>query len=94
VGKYVETKRLKQLIRDYRRTGSVSDELGLVLIQIANGLCRKLISGNPEFDDIQSQSVLNLLHALDRVKLSGNPFNYLSGCVHITKPLQQAYVPP
>jgi DNA-directed RNA polymerase specialized sigma24 family protein len=74
---YVTKEELSNAILDYRKTGIIGPALTTILENIVNGVVSKYGYGEDREDAKQEAWILFLRH-LNKVKLEGSPFNYLT----------------
>lgn len=77
---YLDLPTLAALVRDHRRTGVVSDALGVALLAIARGVWDRY-RFTPDADDFAQEVVVHLLgRPLEKCDPSKHLFNYFTTC--------------
>ena len=78
---YVTKEELRTAILDYQTTGKISPALTTILENIANGVTSRYSYETDREDAKQNAWILFLKH-MNKIKLEGSPFNYLSTIAH------------
>lgn len=77
---YIDVNALRALVRKYRRTKRVSDELGKCLLAIAGGVWERY-RFLPDKDDFVGEAVLHLIQRpLAKADVQKHVFNYFTTC--------------
>jgi hypothetical protein len=71
----IDKKRLAELVRQHQREGVCSEELGGMVLEIAQIAARRSAFFDPE--EVESLAVYFALKALPRIDPEANPFGYL-----------------
>ncbi|HPM74167.1 MAG TPA: hypothetical protein PLA71_00430 [Saccharofermentans sp.] len=76
---YVKAADLKAELVKFKETGTISEELGEMILKIARKIAtRPNFSGYTYKDEFISDAVFSMLKSLDKINLDYNPFMYLS----------------
>lgn len=77
---YIDVTRLAALVREYRRTGAASEDLGRALLAIAGGVWDRY-RFTPDRDEFAQEVVLHLLgRPLAKCDPHHHVFNYFTTC--------------
>lgn len=74
---YVDSSRLKELIREAKKTGQVSDELVRAIQQIARGRVAGRV-GKVDLEDYTQEATLQVLSKLHKIDVRQNVFSYIT----------------
>lgn len=78
---YIDVASLAAMIREHRRTGVISDELGKALLAIAGGVWDRY-RFTADREDFVQDAVLHLIgRPLEKADLQKHVFNYMTTCV-------------